>query len=421
MPDEVAAVLGWAVPALIAVAVAAIALAVVIWLARRAARSPLARAAAEKTRSAAGSILVRLDDAVDDLEIDLSLSGVLSGADAPASLRRARISAQHARDESFEEFRAISDPTATPAEVRRGAQRVERRCATALAATARARAEHAAWMRAHVSTAQQTDAARRRLAALRGAMGDPAALVAQLSARFADDEWQEAARAAHAAAVEADAAEHLLARAAGFADGHSGDALAELTRAERAIRQAETDTRILEESHRLVLQAALAVPDELAAAHAAHAQAAALLGRLEPRAAERLAAELHVGDATLTTAAADAVRRPLATIDALARLRERLDLAVGDTRTAQQRLRGARTALPGTLAAARHAVAQADATIAHARAGADARSRLDSAQRELAASRQAPDPVTALDAARRALRDAGEAKALGDAAGTTAG
>jgi hypothetical protein len=50
----------------------------------------------------------------------------------------------------------------------------------------------------------------------------------------------------------------------------------------------------------------------------------------------------------------------------------------------------------------------------HARAGADARARLISSQRELAIARQAHDPVDALDAARRALRDAEDAKALAD-------
>jgi hypothetical protein len=77
-------------------------------------------------------------------------------------------------------------------------------------------------------------------------------------------------------------------------------------------------------------------------------------------------------------------------------------------------MRGARTALPGTLAAARNAIAQAEASVAHSQAGADARARLISSQHELALARQAQDPVAALDAARRAMRDAEDAKALAD-------
>ena len=77
-------------------------------------------------------------------------------------------------------------------------------------------------------------------------------------------------------------------------------------------------------------------------------------------------------------------------------------------------MRGARTALPGTLAAARAAVAHAEAQITRSRAGADARVRLTAAQRELASARQATDPVEALDAARRAMRNAEDAQALAD-------
>ena len=59
-------------------------------------------------------------------------------------------------------------------------------------------------------------------------------------------------------------------------------------------------------------------------------------------------------------------------------------------------------------------IARAEASVAHARAGAPARLRLLSAERELAEARQAADPVEALDAARRAMRDAEDASALAD-------
>ena len=67
-----------------------------------------------------------------------------------------------------------------------------------------------------------------------------------------------------------------------------------------------------------------------------------------------------------------------------------------------------------TLAAARSAIAQAEASVAYSRGSADARARLLSAQDELARARQVDDPVAALDAARRALRHAEDAKALAE-------
>lgn len=421
MGELVGTVLGWVVPALVVFGVTAVAVAAIAWAVRRARRSPRARARAETERARAGAALVRLDDAVAELELEVGLSGALYGGDAPPSLRRARLTAQHVRDAGFEEYRDLGDESLTPDEIRRASARIERHAEEALAKVASARTEHGAWVRSNVTAAGQIDAARRRLDALRSAMGDPAALVAELSARFAEEEWRDAARAAHAALEGSTvAARHLDAATARAADP-SLSALADLAAAERALRQAEADSRSLEETHRLVLQAAQAVPDELATARTALRQASAAREHLEPTDAERLGVELHAISDELDRVEADAARRPTRTIHAIARLRSRLDLALGDARTAQQRLRGARTALPGTLAAARGAIARAEASVSHSRAGADARARVISAQRELADARQAEDPVEALDAARRAMRDAEDAASLAEYTRTAAG
>ena len=414
MAEIVGAILAWLVPAVVVFGVTALLVAVIVWAVRRARRSPRATARADQERLHAGATLVRLDDAVDDLELEVGLSGALYGGDSPASLRRARLGGQHVRDECFEEYLAITDTGVLPAEVRKAAARIERRSAEALRLIAAARAEHAAWVDTHVSAAEQVAAARERLAQLRASMGDPNALVAELSSRFAEDEWQDAARTARDAIAEAEQAQRLLDAAAQHAGDPSRSVLADLGAAERSLRQAEADARILEESHRLVTQAAQAVPGEIEAARSALRQAGVTREHLDPGDAERLGAELRAIDADLTRAEADAPLHPSRTVDRIARLRDRLDLALGDARTAQQRLRGARTALPGTLAAARNAIAQAEASVAHARGGADARARLISAEHALAQARQVGDPVSALDAARRALRDAEDAKALAD-------
>lgn len=414
MPELAAAIMGWLVPVLVVFGVTAVAVAVLVWAIRRARRSPRARAAAEQARAQAGAALVRLDDEVDELELEVGLSGALYGGGAPASLRRARLTAQHVRDAAFEEYRELSEGEVLPDDVRRASARIERKASDAVALIAAARREHGAWVRENVSAAEQVAAAQARLTQLRAAMGDPSALVAELSSRFAEEEWQDASHAAQSAVAEADEAGRLLEAAALRAADPSLSALPDLAKAERALRGAESDARILEETHRLVLQAAQAVPDELAAARTALRQASVTREHLDAPDAERLGAELWAIEAELDRIEQDASRRPTRTVDAVARLRGRLDLALGDARTAQQRLRGARTALPGTLAAARGAIAQAEASVSHSRAGADARSRLLSAQRELASSRQAHDPVAALDAARRAMRDAEDAKALAD-------
>lgn len=415
MDDIAGSVMTWLVPAAIAVGAGLLVIAAVVWGVRRSRRSPRARAAAEQARVAAGEALVRLDDAVAELDLEVGLSGALQGGGAPVSLRRARLTGQHARDDSFDEYLRVGAPGVSPADIRRSSLRIEKRADEALRTISNARADHGAWVKAHVSAASQVAAAQEHLARLRASMGDPAALVAELSSRFAEDEWRDASRAAHAAVAEADEAAGLLARAAERA-GDPSRALVELAAAERCLRQAEADAQILEESHRLVMQAAQAVAGEIDAARTALRQASVVRDHLDGAVAERLSGELDAFDRELDEIATDASHRPSRTVDRIARLRERLDLALGDTRTAQQHMRGSRTALPGTIAAARSAIARAEASVVHAGAGADARARLISSQRELAAARQAQDPLAALEAARRALRDADEARSLADAA-----
>jgi hypothetical protein len=414
MTDPSGAILDWLVPVVVVFGITAIGVAIAVWALRRARISPRARAAATAERERAGAALVRLDDAVDELDVEVGLSGALYGGGAPASLRRARLTAQRVRDESFEEYRAISGGDPAPDDIRKVSARIGRRCADALGVISAARAEHGAWVQANVTAAQQVTSARERLDQLRSSMGNPTALVSELAARFAEDEWGAAARAARAAVESADDAERLLDAAAERAADPSRSVLAELSVAERALRKAETETRLLEESHRIVTQAALAVPGEIDAARGAIRQALKTREHLEPADADRLGTDVRAIEAELTAWEADAARRPTRAVDAIARLRDRLDLALGDARTAQQRLRGARTALPGTLAAARAALVEAEASLALSPSGVEARSRLLSAQQQLAAARQAPDPITALDAARRAMRDAEDAKALAD-------
>ncbi|MFE1664718.1 hypothetical protein [Microbacterium sp. P02] len=410
MPD----ILRWVVPAVVVFAVAAVLAAVAVWAVRRRRRSPRARAAAEAERARTGADLVALDDAIEEIDLELALSGALYGGGTPATLRRARMTAQHARDSAFDDYRSISDGDAQPAQVARAARVIRLRTGQALAVIARARAENDAWVRENLSASAQIAAASARLVDMRASMGDPVALVESLSDRFDEAEWAEARDAARAAVDAAASAEQHLTNARDAAADPSRSALTDLAGAERDLRRAMSETRMVEERHRLVMQAAAAVPGELAEARAAIRQAVTVREGLEPEDAERLGEAIRAADAALQALTPDATRRPTHTTDSLARLRDRLDMALGDARSAQQRLRGARTALPGTLAAARNAIAQAERALSQAHAGADARVRLADAQTDLAAARAGTDPVKALDEARRAVRKAEDAKALAD-------
>lgn len=404
MTEALGLLVGWLVPAAIVLAVAVVAIAVAVWAVRRIRRSPRAHSATSAARDAAGAAIVRLDDALTDLDLEATLTGALHVAGAPVAVRRARLAAQHTRDGAFDALRAASDPALHPARARRDAVRVEQRATAALGSVADARVAHDRWADANAPLEARIAGVAERLADVRRSVGDPAALVADLSRRFDEGECAPAAQAAARVEAELHAADRFL------ADARDGaDAQASLVSVERALRGAEGDARALEESHRLVTQASLAVAGEFEAARGALRSAAASRASLDTQDAETLSRELREIGAALDSLIPDAARRPTRTVDAIARLRDRLDEASGGARTARQEIRGARTALPGTLAAARAAVARAESAVAHAPVDAAARLRLLSAQAELALARRQSDPVAALDAARRALHDAGAA------------
>ena len=105
---------------------------------------------------------------------------------------------------------------------------------------------------------------------------------------------------------------------------------------------------------------------------------------------------------------------PFAERDRLRAARDRLEVARAAARNAQGRLDGARGALGGAIAIAESQARVARAAIERGgpRVGADARTRLAEAERQLVIARQEPDPVAALDAARRAASRASDAEAL---------
>jgi len=416
MTDALAAFLGWLVPAVVVFGVAALATGVTVWAVRRARRSPGARSRAEAARIEAGSVLVRLDDAVAELDLEVSLSDALYGGTAPAELRRARMTAQHARDRSFAEYGALTDDPPPPAEAVQRARSVTRHAEEALAVVERARSDYGVWLRTQEAAGTQVDALRARATSLQAAIGDPDALVAELRERYDEPEWRPAADAADRALVALRTATARLDAADAVRDDPTRSALPDLAEAERALRAAQEEARILEESHRLVSQAALALPGELDAARAEIRRARAAREGLPPEAeaAARLGDGVREAQEALDRLEPAAARRPTDTVARLARLRDRLDLAIGDARTAQERLNGARSALPGTLAAARSALARAEESVARPGTGPDARVRLASARDDLARARRATDPVEALDVARRALRHAEDASALAD-------
>lgn len=104
---------------------------------------------------------------------------------------------------------------------------------------------------------------------------------------------------------------------------------------------------------------------------------------------------------------------PLRNIDSIRSAHAALDDALASARSAQQRIDTARDALAGALFSARSHLESAREFIAanRGRVGADARTRLAEAERQLALAEAAADPVEAVDIARTSARlaqDAGD-------------
>lgn len=105
---------------------------------------------------------------------------------------------------------------------------------------------------------------------------------------------------------------------------------------------------------------------------------------------------------------------PIARLDSLNAAIARLDLALAGARNQAQRLAHAKSALAGTLVVAKSQIAAVRGFIVAGggAAGADSRTRLNEAERELKIAEAEADPVDALDAARRAVTHARDADAL---------
>lgn len=377
------------------VLVAALVVAAAVVIAVRAhRRSPRARAAADDAVAHAAEALVRLDDAVEGLDVAFEAVDALDAPDAPTELRRARTAAHRARDRGFADVSALDDRSAVPARRRDDARRVAQDLDASRARVDALQVRLDEWTAASRSPAALRDAAKARRDDIVAATGDPEPLLAALRQRFDAPDWIDAQRAADAAAASlsvADAALH---------DADADPSLENLRRAIAALRRAARHGRAVEDAHRIAFQAADNADDELAAARDELDAALAIIAARPAQCAPSAGETVREAVRELDTAAAAAARRPREAVATVAHVREVRDRALGEAANARQRLEAARAALPGTLACARAALAAADA-----RDDApiiEDRLRLERAREKLAAARAATDAEEALANARAA-------------------
>ncbi|WP_150954205.1 hypothetical protein [Microbacterium testaceum] len=382
------------VPAVVALLALALVVAVIVIAVRVSRRSPRARAAAAQAVGQASEALLRLDDAVDELDAAFRTADAVDAADEPTDLRRARAAALRARDRGFAEVSRLEADTGVAAVRRDDARRLRAGLDQQLDRVTRARAQLDEWARAHRPAPALLTAARRRRDELLATMGDPEPLVAALRARFAAEDRDDAETAALAASEAIRDADAAIERASVAPEGDH------LTAATAALARVERQLRAVEDAHRITLQAAENAPAELAAARGEIDAAIELASSRSPETRPEAVERLRSASRDLEAATADAAARPRRAITVVARARQVRDEVLSDSASPRQRVEAARAALPGTLACARAALAAADARDT---AGPIAdRLRREHARRELAAARAATDAEQALAHARAA-------------------
>ncbi len=406
----------WWLPSLLVFGAAAVAIAGgVVGLRRLGARRE--RAALDVGRALevrAKGLIVQADTAVREADREVAFAEAQFGAATARDVRDALETARARLREAFLLQQRLDDAHRdTAAERRSWSARIVDLCESALGAIDETEAALAARRRAERGVGADLPALREDAAGLADRRAGATAAIERLGTRFAPS----ALGSAHAASVRVDAA---LAEATAALD----DAERRLAGSEPAADALATVADRLDRAGR-DLAAIEGIELELAAAQAdAAAEAAALDAELVAARTERDAQDdadagaalgAAVGDASAVMAArAEVAGDPFAERDRLRAARDRLEVARAAARNAQGRLDGARGALGGAMA-----IAESQLRVAHAaierggpRIGADARTRLAEAERQLVIARQEPDPVAALDAARRATSRASDAEAL---------
>lgn len=411
MPDGL-----WWLPSLLVFGAAAVALVggVVGFrrLGARRERAELGDARALEVR--AKGLIVQADNAVRDADREAAFAEAQFGPAVARDVRAALDTAKGRLREAFLLQQRLDDAAHdTAAERRSWSMRIVELCQSALGAIGEADAALAAKRRAERGARGDVPALREDAARLGRRRAEAAAELERLATRFAPS----ALGGAHAASVRADSA---LAGATAALD----TAERQLAGSEPAADTIATAADLIDRASRDLavvggVELDLARAQDEAASEAAAFDADLAAARAERDAQDDADAQSALGVAigvasAVIAARADLAGDPFADRDRIRAARDRLEVARAAARNAQGRLDGARGALGGAIAIAESQTHVARAAIERGgpRVGADARTRLAEAERQLVIARQEPDPVAALDAARRAAARASDAEAL---------
>jgi hypothetical protein len=360
--------------------------------------------------------LVHADDLVRDAEREVRFAEAQFGPEAARELAGA---VEHARRRLREAFllQQRLDDAETESAAQRGAwsRRIDALCDSIDHELGDAHAALAARRSAERAALDDAPGLRERAAGLARRRDEADAALTRLADRFTPVALAEAHGAVGRVGRELAAASAALDTAQERLAAGPGSPVHELlATAAGHLERGERDIAVVEG-----VELDLAAAQREAAAEAAHLDDELMTARRErdahadPEAAAALGTEIGEASRVLGSRG-ELVGDPVGDRTRLRAARDRLETARAAARASQQRIDGAQGALGGAMAIAESQIVIARSAVERGggRVGADARTRLAEAERQLAIARREPDPVAALDAARRATTRANDAEAL---------
>lgn len=362
----------------------------------------------------AGTLLVRLDDALREADDELGYAIAQFGAAKARPYGDAVAAARTKVTEAFRLRQALDDAQPdSDRQKREWTLQIIALCEQAEKALGDQDARFASLRRQEVNAAGT-------LQDLRSRVTDTAARVEGARTAIAELEKKYVPEAVADVASNPDAAEALLVTATSTADAaapaisQSGvnDVSGPLQDAAQSAHRADQLLDAVERTARDLRQA-----DDALTALRASAQDDLVEARVERDSAPdadtgRAIIDAVAGVEAILTDRSTGRIDPVAELDRLGDAIAGLDAALASARNQTQRLEHARAAYVGTLVSAKSQIAAARDYIGSHRVGVDARTRLAEAERQLELAEAETDPVDALDTIRRAVTHARDADAL---------
>jgi len=387
---------------------------IVLLFRRRSGAQPSSASGLGALRTRANILLVRADEAVTAGEDELGFAVAQFGETRTSQFAASMADARAKLAEAFRLQQALDDSVPESAQKKREwTLQITALCEAAIATVAGQDRDFSRLRGAEADSPARIADLRARIAAERADLAATAGTRERLLASYdpallgADDPVAAATAALDAAAESVDDAEARIAPSGvNTVGGLLEDAEGSLRRA-AGVQQAQRQLGAR-------LDAAASALDSLVDSTERDLAEARLQRDAAPDADTGAAIIRAVADVEKTRSAVGASRDPVAGLDALTTAVATLDTALASARNQTQRLEHARSALVGTLVSARSQIAALKSLVADGGrgVGAEARTRLAEAERQLMLAEAETDPVEALDVARRAVTLARDGEAL---------